>query len=126
MILERQQSLLENFTEKMKETILKKGNDYAGQERMSNFLKVAEIAGLSPEQVILTHLGTKVARLSNLLNNNKTPENEAVEDTLLDLANYAFLMVCALEEKETITYRDGQNAISWKTTQPQTGKGLKM
>lgn len=33
----------------------------------------------------------KLARLNNLVENNNTPNYESIEDTLLDLANYAII-----------------------------------
>lgn len=38
---------------------------------------------------VLVRLNDKVERLKNLLCNNKTPCNEAIEDTWLDIENYA-------------------------------------
>lgn len=101
MTLPEQKQMLERFTEKMKETILSKGDDYAGQaDRLQNFKLAGNIAGDDAKKNCLHAISTKVARLSQLLNSGAEPKNESVEDSLLDLANYSFLMVCILAEAD--------------------------
>lgn len=97
MNLQQQQHFVDNFCEKMKSTILGKGNDYANADRLSNFKLAGAICGLAPEQNCLSMIATKVARLGVLLG-GKTPNNESIEDSLLDLANYAVLLGCIREE----------------------------
>jgi len=38
-------------------------------------------------------INDKVQRLMNLLRNNKEPNNESIEDTLIDLANYSVMSI---------------------------------
>lgn len=83
----------------------KKNSDYSKVESgFSNFLKVAQIAGVPTEQVFLMHIGTKIARIENLLRVDHgfttTPQvaDEAIEDTLLDLMNYANLLAVFIKE----------------------------
>jgi hypothetical protein len=40
---------------------------------------------------VLVRLNDKVERLKNLINSNKDPEYESIEDTLLDLVNYSMI-----------------------------------
>jgi hypothetical protein len=87
-----------NFTNSMAETIIRKGNDYAGADRLSNFKATAEITGTSPASVCLTMIGIKVARLGVLINSGAEPANESVRDSVLDLANYAALLDMILAE----------------------------
>lgn len=98
MNLQQQQRFVDNFCEKMKSTILGKGNDYANADRLSNFKLAGAICGLAPEQNCLSMIATKVARLGVLLG-GKTPNNESIEDSLLDLANYAVLLGCIRDEQ---------------------------
>lgn len=97
MNLQQQQHFVDNFCEKMKSTILGKGNDYANADRLSNFKLAGAICGLTPEQNCLSMIATKVARLGVLLG-GKTPNNESIEDSLLDLANYGVLLACIRED----------------------------
>jgi len=87
------------FTDLQSETLLKKNKDYASQDSLSNFKTVASILNTSPEMVAATLIGVKLARLGVLLNSGKGPENESIMDSVLDMANYAFLLHCCLSDK---------------------------
>lgn len=100
MTTQQQQQHFEDFINKMEETLLKKGNDYANSDRLSNFKLAGTICGLSPEQNCLSLIATKVARLGVLLQQNKIPNNESISDTILDLANYALLLDMLVNEKK--------------------------
>lgn len=102
MTKQDQQKHFSHFTEKMSQTILSKGDDYAGQEdRLNNFKVAGKAAGGTAEINCLNLIATKVARLGQLLNSKSAPKHEAVEDSILDLANYAFLLSCIVEEKSS-------------------------
>lgn len=100
MNLQQQNEHFEQFIAKQKETLLKKGNDYADLDRLSNFKRAGSIINITPEQNCLSLIATKVARLGVLLGNNIEPGNESIRDSILDLANYAILLDALLEEKE--------------------------
>jgi len=99
MNLETQQKQFLEITEQMKSIMFAKGNDYANEDRLSNFKLAGNISGLTPELNCLSLMATKVARLGVLLNNNKTPNNESIHDSLLDLANYTILLTMILKDK---------------------------
>lgn len=79
----------------MEDTHDAKSYDYAKIEnRYSNFEFAAAIADEfpdGPDHVFATMLGIKLARLAELLSEGKTPKHESIEDTFLDLSNYAVL-----------------------------------
>ena len=83
---------------KMRETLEKKGQDYANDDVLSNFKLAGQICGLKPEQNCLSLIATKVARLGVLLNSDKSPNNESIQDSVLDLANYSLLLSMILAE----------------------------
>ena len=62
----------------VQETLVRKQRDY-GHENIRRF-------GL---QGLLVRTHDKVARLENLLANDGTPNNESIEDTLLDIVGYS-------------------------------------
>ena len=82
----------EDIQSEMFELFLRKQADYGptnvgmGSEVVDTDKKVKRsLAGLS------VRMNDKVQRLLNLTFNNKVPKNESLEDTLIDIANYAVM-----------------------------------
>ncbi|MHA1400167.1 MAG: nucleotide modification associated domain-containing protein [Candidatus Heimdallarchaeaceae archaeon] len=80
----------------------KKNHDYSRIDNpFSNFEIQAFIAGVSEEKTFMMALGTKIARLQELV---EKPENarvsESLTDTLADLCNYSVLLAGYLESKK--------------------------
>lgn len=94
----QQEESFNAFVEKQRNTLLSKGDDYAGDDRLSNFKQVGSITGQTAAQACLTLIATKVARLSQLLG-GKSPKNESIQDSVLDLGTYASLLNMLLEEE---------------------------
>lgn len=70
-------------------TLKGKAADYSDEhDPFSNFRFAANAAGVTIDQVFLVLQGIKLARLRELLTSGKTPQNEPVEDTMGDGANY--------------------------------------
>lgn len=90
----------EAFTSKMHKTLISKSNDYANNDRLSNFKMAGQISGIKPEINCLSIIATKVARLGVLLNSKGEPSNESIQDSVLDLANYSVLLHMILTEKK--------------------------
>lgn len=99
MTNEEQEKHFEEITNKMKQILLNKGNDYANNDRLSNFKFAGTICGLSAEINCLSLIATKVARLGVLFNSDKSPDNESINDSVIDLANYAVLLSMLLFDK---------------------------
>lgn len=76
----------------MQELHNKKNQDYAEDGNpYSNFEFAATYAGVTVDQVFAVMMGIKQARLLVLTGSGKVPNNESIEDSLIDLANYAAL-----------------------------------
>jgi hypothetical protein len=79
----------------------KKGYDYAGEDVLSNFRLAGMIVNqgsLNPDAVnCLNLIGTKVARLGQLLSSNKSAQNESIQDSVVDLCNYSALLYLILK-----------------------------
>jgi hypothetical protein len=92
--------LFQEFTRIQSEILDKKGHDYANDtDVFTNFKKVASLRGNCPDvEPIVLAINTKIVRLNNLIDSN-TPMNESIEDTLIDLSNYVFLLYALLKEK---------------------------
>ncbi len=68
----------------------RKNEDYAADDNpFSNFSGVAAMTGLETDKVFQVMIGIKMERLKQLVGTGKAPNNESVDDTILDLANYA-------------------------------------
>lgn len=83
-----------------------KGHDYAGEDVLSNFKRMSQMAKLLDIDVrrssadcglFLTLL--KVDRWCNLRQKKAAPKNESVKDTVMDLLNYVELAYCCEVEK---------------------------
>lgn len=98
----------------MERTVASKAHDYADNTDVySNFRGAAKVANVSEEQVFQTLIGIKVERLRQLTS-GKEPNHEGIEDTLLDLANYAALWLGFRREQETWVSRQLQFALDTK------------
>lgn len=89
--------------EQMKDLHIRKNAGYSGMDNpdpWANF-RMAESFGVSAFQGCLVRMSDKYIRITNLVkdpNNEKVGEN--IKDTLFDLAAYALIAVCLLEEQE--------------------------
>ena len=94
-----QEYIFNQAVDKMRDIMLSKGNDYANEDRLSNFKLAGSICGLSPQQNCLSLIATKVARLGVLLKEKLEPNNERIEDSLVDMANYTLLLIMILKDE---------------------------
>lgn len=83
------------YTAKMLEITTKKNNDYGGAE--SPFKNFSAYGSLG----ILVRMSDKMARLHTAIAEKRKFEvDESLEDTALDLANYAVLLLCYMQSEE--------------------------
>lgn len=102
----QQEEIFDKLTKLKRETLLSKGDDYANDNcRLSNFKLAGAVTGMDAKKNCLALIGTKVARIGNLLH-GKEPKNEAVIDSVLDLSNYADLLYMILVEEQDIQSSD--------------------
>ena len=84
-----------NSLDKMRAIHIKKNADYAATgSPHENFEHSALIASWFKNNADVPYavlIAIKLARLATLLNSGHTPNNESVEDTFIDLANYVLL-----------------------------------
>ena len=100
MTLTEQQEHFNNRANMCSHIMLKKGNDYTStSDRLDNFKVAGRVAGISPEQNCLSLIATKVARIGSLLHQDRTPDNESINDSIGDLINYGFLLDMLVSEK---------------------------
>lgn len=88
--------------DKLGELHQKKSAGYAGDsnDRWANF-RVSSSFGISAFMGTLVRMSDKWIRTTNLVKNPKNEQvGENIKDTLLDLASYALIAICLLEEEE--------------------------
>lgn len=90
------------LTEQMYRITEAKNKDYTGDDAhpFKNFEMVETMGFATTEQGFMTRITDKVMRVAGFVKNGTLAvEDEKVEDTLLDMANYALLMICFLRSK---------------------------
>jgi len=99
--VENRDKYLAELFDQQKKILTSKGSDYAGADLLSNFRLAGMIVNQTSEHPdainCLNLIGTKVARLGQLLNSGKRAENESVQDSVIDLANYSALLYLILK-----------------------------
>ena len=86
---------------KMGEIHDKKRKDYTSGDPLGNFYEALRI-GITPLQGIMVRIGDKYSRICNIVRNRgkHEVEDETLEDTLLDLANYCLLAILLHKREE--------------------------
>lgn len=92
--------------QKMNKVHISKNQDYANDSNpFFNFDAVEMMIGLfknNRDKTYAHFVANKMARLANLLNSGKEANNESLQDTLVDLANYAVLWKCDITRRKEL------------------------
>lgn len=101
-------SRIPEFSETLKEMLEiheKKNEDYTGEFNnpfynfdVSTYL-ISQFKS-DRDKSFVWPIATKLARLAALLNFEKQPNNESVEDSLIDIANYVILWKCDISRRK--------------------------
>ncbi len=83
--------------------VKKKNADYSGDADPFKNFRLCEAADLaSVEQGIMVRMFDKMGRVSTLLDKEESPQvNESIDDTLMDLINYAAILIVYRKSKHT-------------------------
>lgn len=98
--------LHKGLTARMYDITSRKNADYTGasDDAFSNFRIVESLGFASVEQGFMTRMSDKMSRLATFVKKGVFQvEDEKVEDTLLDLANYSLLFIGYLADKKQST-----------------------
>ena len=89
--------LAEYFDEvikKARKLLIDKNHDYAGGgDVFANFTRVESLGITSTEKGMLVRMSDKLSRLSSFCEQGNFQVNESLEDTCVDIINYAFLLL---------------------------------
>ena len=106
MTREEQIKIYQDLDEKLLRISNSKAHDYATEDVLHNFKSVSRAAkelGLNvsdPTNYAMFMVLLKIARLSNLINTNKWPNNESIDDSFLDGINYMKLAYCNYKDRK--------------------------
>lgn len=90
----------EEALNKMYEICQKKNADYADiSDPFRNFRMVEQMWLCTVEQWLLVRMSDKMSRISNLLEKEAQVNDESIEDTLIDLANYSIILKLYIQWK---------------------------
>ena len=94
--------------------IRSKNADYgANSDPFRNF-RMSEAVFVSVEKAILVRMQDKMSRLGTYCESGKlSVQNESVQDTILDLANYAYILAQYLKEKDGMLLVDEEARSSF-------------
>lgn len=85
-------TLIANYAKGI-DLIKAKNADYAtGDDPFANF-RMSSLVGIPVERAILMRMCDKMARMSNLWDKEAQVTDESIEDTILDLCNYANILL---------------------------------
>jgi len=93
--------MFHELLEKMREIHNSKNADYGAGKQLGNF-EEAEDFGVSAFKGVLVRLSDKYSRIKSLCNREGEEgevKDESIEDTLIDLANYALIAIIVRREK---------------------------
>lgn len=101
MTKEEQIYTIKEMDEKLLDVLQSKGEDYASSEdRLGNFKRLSQAAKILGVDVqtargyAMFMVLLKIDRINNLLNSDKTPSNESVDDSFMDGICYFKLAHC--------------------------------
>lgn len=89
------------FCDKARGISRSKNEDYAGSaDPFANFRRCEQLGLCSTEVGIMVRMSDKFQHIANYMNNGRlVVQDEKVEDTLLDLANYAIILAAYITAK---------------------------
>lgn len=101
--------LLEKNFRKGIDIVKKKNQDYAGQsDPFKNFRLVEHLGVCNVEEAILVRMADKFQRIANLLHQDSAVKDETIEDTLIDLMNYANILLVYIQKERKEVTRNGK------------------
>lgn len=108
MTIKEEIKIFNELTKQMSDTFAAKREDY-GQTTSETYDKFGPVS-------MLTRMYDKMGRLENLLVKSKQNRvGEKVEDTLLDLANYALITILEIRKREVIICQAEKNGPQKKS-----------
>lgn len=97
----------EMVIDEARELVARKNADYAGEKDFLANFRMAKMMGLKPSQGVLLRMSDKFSRVCQLTQKDAAVPEEKIHDTLVDLLNYAALMILCLKDEAEEEERGG-------------------
>ena len=91
-------SLLDIMESSERRTLLEKGNDYSGDNRLANFERIGAELDMAPEKVLWIYFKKHTDRLRTFITEGAV-SSESVVDSIMDCRNYLALLRLMIEAK---------------------------
>lgn len=95
--------LFEDTVSQMRDTLIKKGNDYtsgAGSDRLSNFRIIEHLGIASAEAGLLCRVVDKISRINAFIKSGKLSVNESADDAVMDIIGYCILLRALMKTRK--------------------------
>jgi len=84
------------------ELMKRKNADYSKTSPFGNFMVAEAIQACTAEAGILVRMTDKISRLVSILDKGNQVKEESVDDTIIDIINYAVLLKGVIESKKPL------------------------
>lgn len=95
---------IEATFDELETLLLKKHEDYGPKN-------ISDSPG-GPLNGLRVRMHDKLARINNLIDNNKNPSNESLEDSFKDMANYAIIGLLVLRNEWDNDYKNNDTLLN--------------
>lgn len=102
MTQEEFDAIVENRLERTRQTLIAKSDEYAREDRLSNFKKVASFTGCSPERALWGFVLKHIAALDDFINDleeGKVQSPARWDEKITDIRAYMHLLDALLQER---------------------------
>ncbi len=98
----RFQEVVENAKDRIDKSLASKGKEYGRGDRLSNFKRVANILGCTPERALLgmwvKHIESTITIVDDI-DKNEAISPEILNEKIMDMINYPILLEALILER---------------------------
>ena len=98
MLWQEQKDHFEKVVSEMRELLVSKGREYAGDYDALNNFKTGTDIGITPLQKSWVFTEKHISSIKSYIKNGKEFSSEPIEGRILDAMNYLFLISCLVKE----------------------------
>jgi len=104
MLWQEQKEHFEKVVSEMRDLLVNKGREYAGDHDALNNFKNGDDIGVEPLQKAWMFTDKHISSIKSYIKNGKEFSSEPIEGRILDAMNYLFLISCLVKETKDAKY----------------------